>query len=101
MADPKITTKSICPIMILMVQYSHRFPALKPLISAANVLTVVRHPQYPSPNPCNIEHAFGDTGFGNPCRMWNKASNDVPTSLTTSVPTGSSALRGFNKIETT
>jgi hypothetical protein len=100
-ADPRMSTISTCPTTIEIVPYNIPFLVPRALSSDANVLTVVRHPQYPSSNPCNIEHAPGDTGCRNPCKAWNTASNDVPNSLATSVPMGSSFKRGFKRMERT
>lgn len=97
--DPKISTITTCPTTMEIVPYNHRFLLARAFNSAANVLTVVRHPQYPSPNPCNIEHAPGDTGGRRPIRTWNVASNAVPSPLAIRVPTGSSFQRGFRKTE--
>jgi hypothetical protein len=99
--DPKISTIATCPITIEIVPYSHRFLPTRAFSSAANVLTVVRHPQYPSPSPCNIAHAPGDTAGRRPRRTWNDASNAVPSTLAVRVPTGSSFQRGFKRTENT
>ena len=100
-ADPRISTINICPKPIEIVPYNNPLLVPRVLSSDANVLTVVRHPQYPSSNPWSIAHAPGDTGCFNPCMTWNVASNDVPNSLATSVPMGSSFKCGFRKMEST
>jgi len=55
--DPYIRTIIHCPSTQLTPAYLHAFHFPKSRISAANVLTVVKQPQYPSISPCRMEHA--------------------------------------------
>lgn len=87
-----------CPTTQLRTTYNDAFHPSRAFTSTANVLTVVRHPQYPSPRPCSKEHASGEME-GIPWRTWNTPRSAVPSAFAVKVPRGKSLIRGLRLIE--
>lgn len=87
--EPNIKTIITWPKTQLTITYLMAFLVGKSLTSAAKVLTVVKHPQYPSARPCSIAHALAEGGAGMLCNTWNAARSAVPSVLAARVPKGS------------
>lgn len=96
---PMTIKSSSCPVHQLITTYDQDFHPPNATTSAVNVLTVVRHPQYPSPSPWRREHVAGDTGEGRPCNTWNNPRRAVPIELAANVPRGKYLLRGLRYME--
>ncbi len=60
-AGPTITSNSSWAVTQLARTYRTLAKGLRVLTSAAKVLMVDKHPQYPSDRPCRVEHAEYDT----------------------------------------
>jgi len=95
---PTVRTKASCAAKRLAKIYN---PArcLNVRISTANVLTVLKQPQYPSSRPCNSTHGLIEfTKDGLRWRVRNTPWRIVALIFAPNVPRGKLARKGLNNV---